>query len=179
MRRLSHLPVASKTHRQFTVISRCGHRITTSHILETTVVIIDLHSQAPPQFIDTDFTIRRLTISGNVLVVMGSDLAAGWLLTEEGTVDGVFDYQRASISDSKWTFDLPPTYFDTWDPNIEGVVGVFQTCFSRRRARFCYHIETGDGLNPAPELQYSSPKTSPKISTGGELHHQLTISLNL
>ena len=90
------------------VFSRSGRRIAAFESdSESTVATIDLHSRTPPQFIDTHIDQKeycgKLAITGNVLVVIGHQRAAGWLLTEEGMLDGVFDNRRASISDSKWT----------------------------------------------------------------------------
>ena len=179
VRRLSDLPSTSKSHRQYTAITRSGRRITTVNSLEATVTIIDLHSQAPSQFIDTGLDACRLAITGNVLVVMGTREAAGWLLTEEGTVDGVFDNQRASRSNSKWTLAVPPgCELVRWELRVEGKVGVIQ---GKRRLRgryfdpLFYRIETGDVLELAPEPQLYSPE----ISTGGELHYRLAAPLYL
>ena len=185
VRRLSDLPITPETDQQYTAISRSGRRIATVNRSKTTVTIIDLHSRAPSQFLDTGFVVQRLAITGNVLVAIGSWRAAGWLLTEEGTIDGVFGDQRARGSDSKWTSDAPWSEggYD-WDFRVEGKVGVIQR---RRRGEVAYwgplffHIETGYILQLAPEPQHSSLETSPEISisTGGRLHHNLAIPLYL
>ena len=179
VRPLSIPPVASKSRRQSTAISRSGRRIATAHQYENTVSIIDVHSQAPPQFIDTylGVYVERLAITGNVLVVMGVRGAAGWLLTEEGTVDGVSGDQRASDSHSKWRL-TPQLDRCTWNLRVEGKVGVIQGEGSAQEPLF-YHIETGDVLELAPEPENSSLKTSAETSTGGGLHYHLAAPLYL
>ena len=168
VRRLSDLRIDSDTPYQTTAISRSGRRIATAHRDTTTVTIIDLHSRAPSQFIDAGFCVEELTITGNVLVVKGDGMAAGWLLTEEGTVDGVPDDQRACVSDGKWTKDAPLQFERTWwQLSVEGVVGVVRVGRYDQQP-LCYHIETGEVLkfNPKPQCSRS---TSP--ASGGLHHH--------
>ena len=158
---LTNPPIAPETRRRYTVITRSGRRIATILDSETTVSIIDLHSQTPSQFIDAGFDVKGLEITGNVLVVVGFGITAGWLLTEEGTVDGMLDFQRAGESDRKWTLPMPPAY-DTrpnWDISVEGVVAVFRAGYPYPQG-FPYHTETGDVLEFAPDPQHSR-STSP------------------
>ena len=180
VRRLSDLPITSKPCRQSTVISRSGRRIATAHRSQSKgmVTIIDLHSRAPPQFIDTDLglDVEQLAITGNVLVVMAIREAAGWLLTEEGAVDGMFGDQRASDNDRKWTFSIPKRLLRDWDLKVEGKVGVIHLKGQGRQPLF-YHIENGDVLDLAPEPQHFSPKTSPEVSAEGGLHYHLSTPL--
>ena len=174
VRRLSDIPIASKTHRQYTVISRSGRRIATAGRFSTTVTIIDLHSKAPPQFVDTGFEVCSLDITGNVLVVGGSDRVTGWLLTEAGMVDGVFGNRRAKDSDRKWTMREPLalnyTFRRTRYLTVEGVVGIIWMDRPDEQLKR-YHIETGEVLTFVPEPQHSG-LSSPEISTGGRpIHH--------
>ena len=92
-----------------------GGYIATTHRGETTIAITNLRLQdpSPSQFIDTDFEISEIVLTGNVLLVNGSDTVVAWLLTEEGAVDGVFGNRRASRNDSLW--NLP-----TQDTNPQG-----------------------------------------------------------
>jgi hypothetical protein len=81
-----------------------GTYIATTHRGERALTIINLHSQnpSPSQFIDTDFEISEIVLTGNVLLVKGSDTVAAWLLTEEGVVDGISGNRRADRNDSLW-----------------------------------------------------------------------------
>ena len=150
VRRLGDLLIASAPHPQLSAISRSGNSIATVVALTSTVSIIDLHSRVPSQIIDTGFPVTKLAITGNVLVVMGWSGAAGWLLTEEGMVDGVFGDERAGDCDSKWTLPIPQRFNHTrrfsavnhtrrlsavnhiWSLSVEGVVGVVRVdCFDK------------------------------------------------
>ena len=88
--------------------SPCGVYIATTHRQQSTIEIINLCSQnpSPSQFIDTDFEISEMVLTGNILLVKGSDKIVAWLLTEEGAVDGIFGNRRAKHSDSLW--DISP-----------------------------------------------------------------------
>jgi len=81
-----------------------GTYIATTHSGESTITITNLHSQNPTpcQFIDIDFEILEIVLTGNVLLVKGSERIVAWLLTEEGPVDGIFGNTRADHSDSLW-----------------------------------------------------------------------------
>jgi len=78
--------------------------ITTAHCGESTITITNLHSQdpSPSQFIDTDLEISAIVLTGNVLLVKGSDTVVAWLLTEKGVVDGILGNTRADRNDSLW-----------------------------------------------------------------------------
>ena len=78
--------------------------IATTHRGENAITITNLHSQnpSPSQFIDTDFEISEIVLTGNVLLVKGPDAVVAWLLTEEGLVNGVFGNRRANREDSLW-----------------------------------------------------------------------------
>ena len=152
VQRLNYLPIASENSHQYTRISRSGRRIATVRQFGTTISIVDIHSRSPSQFIDTGFEVWNLYIAGNVLVARGSEEVMGWLLAEEGTVDGVFDDQRASGSDSKWSLHLP--HNEAWGHSVEGVVGVIWAGHPSQPL-LRYHIETGD-LSPKPQSSRST-----------------------
>ena len=198
-RRLSDLPIAESRGQSFTskprdqsiAISHSGRRIATAYSYgvadhrpdEETVTIIDLHSRDPPQFIDMGphFYVKKLEITGNVLVAMGVCEAAAWLLTEEGIVGGVFDHQRASNRDSKWTLDAPLLEIFSWNLRVEGKVGVIQGgsgLLAEPYGPLFYCTETGDVLKPSPEAQ-QFPEISPKMSTKGGLHRYIATPLYL
>ena len=85
-----------------------GTYIVTAHFQQTTVMITNLHPQSPSpsQFIDTDMEISAIVLTGNVLLVKGSDTIVAWLLTEDGVVDGILGNTRADHNDSLW--DITP-----------------------------------------------------------------------
>ena len=113
-------------------------------------------------------------MSGTV-VVMGSRGAIGWLLTEEGMVDGVINNQRA---DSKWILRTEWAENHLWNLRIEGKVGAI-TGWEYPPQFLFYHIETGDFLKLTSESQDASPKTSPEISTIGGSHSHFATPLYL
>ena len=143
--RLHAPPTTPKTHRQLqtrrqlSAISRSGRYVATAHQSHTTVTIINQHSQTP-QFIDAGGEIEGLAITGNVLLVAFSEEVVGWLLTEEGIVDGVVDNRRAGPNDSIWTITSPPQRPKTLCFRVAGQVGVIGT---NDTAPFVYHTETG------------------------------------
>ena len=127
-----------QTLHQHAAISRSGCYIATA--FRSTVTIIDLRSEAPSQFVDTDGEIEGLAITGNVLLVAFSEKVVGWLLTKEGTVNGVVNNGRASHSDSIWNINSP-----LWRPKslcftVSGQVGVIGT---DNIIPFTYCTETG------------------------------------
>ena len=81
-----------------------GTYIATTHHKQSTIEITNLHSPNPypSQFIDTDLEISEMVLTGNVLLVKGSDRIVAWLLTEEGVVDGIFGNRRAEHNDNLW-----------------------------------------------------------------------------
>jgi len=141
--RLHKLPAATlKSHRQYMGLSRSGARIAIASELENTVTILDVLAQTPPQFIDTGLEVVGLALTGNVLLVMGSEELVAWLLTEEGLVDGVIGNRRVDRSDSIWAVSQVQRSCAFW---VGGHVGVIKPdggtqCF--------YHTETGEALHP-------------------------------
>ena len=138
-----------KTSRQLATISHSGRYIATAHKFQNTVTIINLHSQAPSQFIDTGEGIEGLAVTGNVLLVAFSEKVVGWLLTEEGIVVGVADNRRATLSDSLWTVTSPlqrpkPLYF-----RVSGQAGMIGT---NNVFPFTYHTGTGGSPDRADAL---------------------------
>ena len=143
-------PTTPKTRRQHAAISRSGRYIAIVHGSQSTVAIINLHSQAPYQFIDTSGEIEGLAITGNVLLVAFSETVVGWLLTEEGRVQGFVDSKRAGHSDSIWTITSPPHRPKSLCFTVSGQVGVIGTdgIFP-----FIYHTGTGGIPDTVHRLQ--------------------------
>ena len=144
VRRLHDLPTAQRIHPQYAAISQSGSRIATALKSESTITIIDLHSQTPPRFIDTGMGIEGLVITGNVLLVASPEKIAAWLLTAEGLMDGALGAKRADHRDSIWTISSPIGRGMLWDfwVDPEGQVGVINADIRP----FVYHIGSGEVL---------------------------------
>jgi len=91
-----------------------GTYIVTTYRGERAITITDLRSKNPSssQFIDTDFEISEIVLTGNVLLAKGSDVVVAWLLTGEGVVSGIYDNRRADHSESLWGIS-------SWDTTVE------------------------------------------------------------
>ena len=126
-------------------LSHSGNYIATAYKLETTITITDLHSQAPSQLIDAGVKIEGLVLTGNILLVFGSEMVVAWLLTGEGLVGGVFGGRRAGRSDSVWTISQLPVTGPGF--KVEGPLGIIQLAEGFPRY-FAYHTETGEILRP-------------------------------
>jgi WD40 repeat protein len=144
--RLYEPPTAPKNHsQQYVRLFRSGARVATARKLGTTVTIIDLLAQTPPQFIDTDVMIEGLAVIGNVLFVADSGKLVAWLLTGEGLVDGVTGDRRADHSNSIWTISQPRWRSEPWTFLVEGQIGVIKL---DENVLHVYHIETGEVFHP-------------------------------
>jgi len=153
-----------------------GTYIATAQNGEKVVTITDLRSQnpSPSQFIDTDFEILEIVLTGNVLLVKGSDIVVAWLLTEEGVVDGILGNRGAGPNESIWTMkpqdrssqDENPSFWARLlqrehegarsnDQHVEFSVGdgiaTVRLCNAVRH----YHTETGRILKPEEEPPHS------------------------
>ena len=129
---------------QFAALSRSGTHIATASDRNGTVTIANLLSPVPSQFIDTGLEIRGLALTGNVLLAVGTGQTMGWLLTEEGTVDGVFGNRRAGPYDSIWTVSM-----DQWRPTdlkflVEGQIGIIS---SNSDTPHIYHTQSGETID--------------------------------
>ena len=139
-----------------------GSYIATTHNGENAITITDLHSQnpSPSQFIDTDFEISTMVLTGNVLLVKGSDTVVAWLLTEDGVVDGVFDDRRADRDDSLWDMSLR-AHANVWTRLLQregggdgndvlefSVEGEIAAITHNGRIIRVYHTRTGEAVEP-------------------------------
>jgi hypothetical protein len=144
-------PITPETCVHHAAISHSGNRIATAHKSESTVAVINLHSQTSPRFIDTGVEIKGLVITGNVLLVVCSEGVVAWLIAGDGQVDGVLDNKRASRSDSLWTVSqLQPA--SLLGLKVEGQVGAIG---NDDISPFIYNIETGAILDCVYEPQRS------------------------
>ena len=141
VRQLDGPPTPPQNHHpcRHAAIPPSGNYIATAH--ESTIKIINVHSRASPQLVDTGIKIEGLFITGNVLLAASSERVVAWLLTEEGVID------RNSI----WTISTPSSLLKPGF-KVEGKVGMIKTSEIRP---FIYHTETGDVLDSIHEPQQS------------------------
>jgi len=118
--------------------------IVTAHLRESTVTITNHISQTPPQFIDTGTTILGFALTGNVLLVAGSNTIVAWRITERGVVDGVFGGRTAGPGDSIWTIS-PLWNFTSPIITQAGSITLDETLIH------IYHSGTDEGSKPIPE----------------------------
>ena len=148
--------------------------IATTYYQESTITITNLHSQNPPtsQFIDTGLEILAIVLTGNILLVKGSNTVVAWLLTEDGIVDGIHDNRRADHNDCLWDVS-PQANTSFWtrlllqgsndNDNILGfsVEGDIAAINHNDQAIHVYHIRTGEIL----------PMDKAPLCTGYRFHH--------
>lgn len=89
--------------------------IATAYHGERTITITNLDCQKPfpCQFIDTDFGISAMVLTGNVLLVKGLEKLIAWLLTEEGAASSIIGNTRADQNDSIWEVPIQ-AIFNRW-----------------------------------------------------------------
>jgi WD40 repeat protein len=144
--RLHDLPTTPKTfHPTFAVLVNSGNRIAVARQQESTITLLDIHSQNPPQLIDTGVEITKLTVVGNVLLAMGSNRVVAWLLTEAGLVCGVLGDRRAGHSDSIWTVPCQESEPETLIAGRVAGIDSFQDTFT------VFDTESGELLEDTPQ----------------------------
>jgi len=165
-----------------------GVYIVTAHHGESAITIINLHSQTPShsQFIDTGLGILAIVLTGNVLLVKGSDAVVAWLLTEEGVVGGTFGQRRVDRNNSLWNmpYQVHPNLLSqqkeensgdddgNLDFLVEGEIVVIRQCGDPIHL---YHTNTGEILNLDRVHQgacYYFTSTGPW--SGCDLYHMYT-----
>ena len=100
-----------KTHgRPWDAFSPDSTYIAIAHQGESTIAITNLDSQdsSPSQFINANFEILGIALTGNVLLVKGPDAVVAWLLTEEGVIGRTFNNTRADCNNSLWMWMIAP-----------------------------------------------------------------------
>ena len=141
-------PVVTARNKPRDAYSAQGTYIATARHGENVITITDLRSQnpSPSQFIDTDFEISEIVLTGNVLLVKGSDVVVAWLLTEEGVVDGILGNGRAGRNDSLW--DMKPQDRSSQDENAGFWARLLQREHESARNASDEHVEfsVGDGI---------------------------------
>ena len=132
---------------QQAVMSHHGTYVATGHVGGSTVTITNILSQIPSQVIETGMKISAFALTGNVLLVEGTETAVAWLLTEEGTVDGVFGKRKAGHSDSIWTV-LLRNGVAGYRFSVTGHIGAVRRSGD---AHYIYHTGTGEVLQNFPK----------------------------
>ena len=128
-------------------LSHCGTYMAAGRVGNSTVTITNPPSQNPFQFIDTNMEIESLALTGNILVVHGSDMFVAWRLTEEGAVDGALANGRADRNDSIWAVPLSNRKDTLLSVEDQTVVVCQGGC-----SIHAYHTETGEVLDPVQVL---------------------------
>jgi hypothetical protein len=152
---LDDLPTTPEIRFQPIAISQLGNHIATAPKSgsESTVTILDRDSRTPPRFIDTGMEIAALAITGNVLLVVGSNEIVAWLVMEDGPVDSGIYNKRSSRGDSLWTMPSPcnPSLLDF---KVEGQIAVIG---NDDTLSFTYDTETGSALDLHEPHNFSRP----------------------
>ena len=193
---LDHSPVTLATESVITIRGRPldafspdGTYIVTGYTGESTVTITNLRSQIPShsQFIDTELEISAMALTGNVLLVKGSDTVVPWLLAEDGVVNGILGNTRADRNDSLW--DVSPRALATrWTKllgqraggdddrhlefSVEDEIGAIKLNESVIRI---YHTRTGEiieSIKPSPHLRSTWYHFHSRQRDGCDLYHR-------
>ncbi|KAF9649797.1 hypothetical protein BDM02DRAFT_1756200 [Thelephora ganbajun] len=130
------------SYNQLVIPSRCGRYIVASHKGDSVITITNLLSRAPPCVIDTGMAMKRLTVTGNILLALGDDTITAWWLTGEGMVDSVLPGERVGRGNSIWTIPLQSGWPCLFVQDQTVVVKDGGTVIHT------YHTETGEVLEP-------------------------------
>ena len=142
-----------------------GTFIATTYKQQSTISITSLNSPNPfpSQFIDTDMSISEIVLTGNVLLVNSAETIVGWLLTEDGVVNGILGNSRADQNDSLWKISpesMHPALLEILQQRqhsnylefaIKDEVAVITYMGFIIHT---YHIRTGDTIEPANRPQH-------------------------
>jgi hypothetical protein len=163
--RLHDLPTTPQTSdSRVAALVKSGNRIAAARWRKNTITLLDLHSQKPPQFVDTDVEITDLSVVGKVLLAFGSGKVVAWLLTEAGLVCGVLGDRRADHSDSIWTVPFqhssPSTSIVGWVAGIRS----FQDSYT------VFHVESGELLEDTPQPYSKLEALNDELSREPHLH---------
>ena len=140
-----HHSTPPNNHELLTTISH--NYIATANKGHHTITITNPLLPTPSQFINTDMEIQALVLTGNILLVVGSEMIVAWCLTEEGEVAGVLGHQQADQSSRVWTLPRPSEPMFT----VKGQIGAIK---DESLIPHIYHTGTGEVLQPiqAPPL---------------------------
>jgi WD40 repeat protein len=162
---LHDLPTTPQTsHPTVAALVNSRNRIAAARLGESAITLLDIHSQNPPQFVDTGVEITKLTVVGNVLLAVGSGKAVAWLLTEAGLVCGVLGDRRAGHSDSIWTVPCqeskPATFIKGFVAGIDPSHNTF----------IVFHTESGELLEETPQPRSKLEDLNDELSRERHLH---------
>jgi hypothetical protein len=149
-------------HRTFAELVGSGDRIAVACQPESTITLLDIHSQNPPQLIDTGVEITWLSVMGNVLLAAGSGKVVAWLLTRTGLVCGVLGDRRADHGDSIWT--VPCRDFAIWP--VGWVAGIS----SSEDTYIVFDTESGQLLEDTPQPRSKLKALNDELSRERHLH---------
>ena len=153
-------PIVTVQGQPLDAFSFHGTFIATTYYQKSTIAITNLRSQSPfpSQFIDTDLEVSEIALTGNVFLVNSSDKIVGWLLTEDGEVDGILGNTRADQNDSLWEVspqNMHPTLLARLQQQHGSNYLEFAVNNEVAAIRYmgfiihAYHIRTGEVIEPA------------------------------
>lgn len=154
--RLDGPSVNSHPYRPLGMLLPPGIHLATAHGGEHTITLTNILLQTPSQFIDTGIEITQLVLTGNILLVVGSEAVEGleevegstvvvaWLLTEEGLVKGAG--RRAGWSDSIWTVSTQRGFHNPLF-SVEHETAIINS----GETLHTYNTRTGEVLKPAED----------------------------
>ena len=152
---------------QLVAFSCLGAYVAAAKYESSTIIVTNLLSPTPFQVIDTGLEIRHLVLTGNVLLVVGTTSTMAWLLTEEGTVDGIPGDGMAGPGDSIWTVSKG------WTPHLsflaEGQIGIIRDRPGSDPTHF-YHTLTGEMIDSSSSPSQGADSRSKSASAMGWFH---------
>ena len=130
---------------QYRRISANGTYIVTADQSGSTITITNFYSQTSSWFININFGICGLALTGNVLLAEGADTLVAWQLTEEGAVKGVLSDQVADMQQNIWCCHwLKPGVVEFL------VIGDMVAIRIPENRLICYNTDTGECYKSAP-----------------------------
>ena len=135
-------PNPPEENKHYAIFVNSNTHIITASGSGSTFTITNLEKSSS-QCIDTKFKVHGLAVTGNILLVQGEDVVAGWQLTKQGTVDTVLDNKRGEHDGRIWTKQVPSTkhiWLSTYD--CIGAIKASQNFI------YYYNVETGVELDP-------------------------------
>lgn len=121
------------------VLSADGTYVITALEFGTTITITNLHKNSS-QFINTEFGVYGLALTGNILLVEGCYELAGWRLTVEGVMDKILHNRREGDNNQLWAKTMQQDCARFWVNGQIAVVEAFEDLFY-------YNTDTGEELD--------------------------------
>ena len=134
----------------------------------STVTITNLDRNSS-QLLDTRFRVGGLALTGNILLVGGTDKFVVWRLTAEGMIDGIFDSRREGNDGRLWTkmLDGSDVWVGTTDCGI-GVIELSKGPTGPPKDHIFFDTETGKELESMPfnAIKFNQPQHRKYICGG-------------